>query len=190
MSHCRERWLITVTLSLLVWCVEWWLVDCTMVDGRLAVLGCAAPGIKFLRIYSGNVGGRHIWRWGDRWLPSKEVGGSISSRSSGGDSLLIYRLGCHCHRRIRTQLCSGHFKGGRHAKRWGKGGISFRRKEGRVFSSSGKGYMVAWLDVVKKYLTSERTCREVGGWSFSSLKEGVADGERGCHLHIPNLFCV
>ena len=60
-------------------------VYCTMVDVRLAVLGYAAHGSKFLRIYCGNVEGRHIWRWGDRWLPSKEVGGSISSRSSGGE---------------------------------------------------------------------------------------------------------
>ena len=90
-----------------------------------------------------------------------------------------------CHIVITAYAC----KGGQ-AKRWGKMVFSFRRKEGRVLSSSGEGgiWLLGW--VIKKYLTSRRSCREVGGWSFSSSKEGVADGERGCHLHIPNLFCV
>ena len=116
---------------------------------------------------------------GERWLLSKEVGGSISFRRSGGDSLLMDRQGFQLSHKNEDNSCIWFLQGGRRAKRWGKGGISLEGRREGVFSSSGKGYMVVWLDVVKIYLTGKRTCKEVGGWSFSSLKEGVAGVGRG-----------
>ena len=47
MSHCRERWLITITLSLCLVC-RVVAVYCTMVDVRLTVLGYAAHGSNSL----------------------------------------------------------------------------------------------------------------------------------------------
>ena len=43
------------------------------------------------------------------WVASiKEVGGRISSRSSGGTSLLIYRLNGHCYKiRITAAIPKG-----------------------------------------------------------------------------------
>ena len=53
-------------------------------------------------------------------------------------------------------------QGGRHAKSRGKGGISLEGRREGVFSSSGKGYIVVWLDVVKFDLTGKRTVKRWG----------------------------
>ena len=42
---------------------------------------------------------------GERWLLSKEVGGSISFRRSGGDVLFIDRQGFNCHMIGDTTAC-------------------------------------------------------------------------------------
>ena len=75
-------------------------------------------------------------------------------------------------------------QGGRRAKRWGKGGISSEGRREGVSLRSRQGHCYMDGMVVKIDLTRKGTCKEVGGWCFSSWKEGVDGVGGGCHLHI------
>ena len=63
--------------------------------------------------------------------------------------------------------------------------VSLQKEGGKGFLLEvGRGTLLFGWMVVKIDLTGKRTCKEVGGWCFSSWKEGVDGVGGGCHLHI------
>ena len=68
--------------------------------------------------------------------------------------------------------------------------VSLRKEGGKGFLFQvGKGHCYMDGMVIKIYLTRKGTCKEVGGWCFSSWKEGVDGVGRGVTSICRKLSC-